>query len=129
MQGILHAASSVSAPRGCPHCSLLACMHTVRMHCKGACWASASLLHGGQALGDCTDEQGVCTALTAPRVEAVEGTPPLLGLVMIVKNENATLAATLESVKGESRNKGTETCLCDSPAPACIRLHTSRSCI
>ena len=51
---------------------------------------------------DCTDEEeGLCTAFTAPRVEAEEGTPPLLGLVMIVKNENATLAATLESVKGD----------------------------
>ena len=42
-----------------------------------------------------------CAAFTPARAEAEGGQAPLLGLVMIVKNENATLATTLASIKGE----------------------------
>jgi hypothetical protein len=42
-----------------------------------------------------------CAAFSPPGVEAEGGQAPLLGLVMIVKNENATLATTLASIKGD----------------------------
>lgn len=51
------------------------------------------------------DEAGSCPAAAAeaswawPTAAARE--PPLLGLVMIVKNENATIARTLNSVKDD----------------------------
>ncbi len=47
------------------------------------------------------EEQGSCPA-AAPAwawPTAAAGEPPLLGLVMIIKNENATIEKTLESVK------------------------------
>lgn len=45
-------------------------------------------------------QAGTCTAGKAAGVLAEEGQAPLLGLVMIVKNENATLERTLRSIKG-----------------------------
>ena len=47
------------------------------------------------------EEGGSCPA-AAPAwawPTAASGEPPLLGLVMIIKNENATIETTLESVK------------------------------
>lgn len=47
------------------------------------------------------EKEGSCPA-AAPAwawPTAASGEPPLLGLVMIIKNENATIEATLESVK------------------------------
>ncbi|EIE22202.1 hypothetical protein COCSUDRAFT_42571 [Coccomyxa subellipsoidea C-169] len=56
---------------------------------------------GGEDGGEEREEGGSCPA-AAPAwawPTAASGEPPLLGLVMILKNENATIAATLESVK------------------------------
>ncbi len=56
---------------------------------------------GGEDGGEEREEGGSCPA-AAPAwawPTAASGEPSLLGLVMILKNENATIAATLESVK------------------------------
>ncbi len=58
-----------------------------------------------QAAGECpADLESDCAqpaGLVPVRPAAREGEPPLLGLVMIVKDENATIEATLASVKGD----------------------------
>jgi hypothetical protein len=56
-----------------------------------------------QEAGECPAEPGSCPAaeFRPLRPDARQVKPPLLGLVMIVKNENATLEQTLSSVKAD----------------------------